>query len=189
MQNGGQYSHDGGPLGVGGESAGGNLSAAAIAFLVGGLEAELDEGDLAGIDVAFSAAMLAYGIFDFPLLVAEPGSNLGSVEWMWNVAYLGPHFLGRHRDPLVSPVFAPNLDRFPPTYLTVGDEDSLLGQSLSMAKALAGANVPTALSVVDGCDHAFFNLTHLLPTAGPEFERMLVWLKRQTGVQQTEGQG
>ena len=179
-RNGTRYGHDGGPIAIGGESAGANLSASAIAFLAGGLDVDLDEGDLKDVQVAFSGALLAYGIFDFPLLVAEPGSNAGSVEWMWNVAYLGPQFLSLHRNPLVSPVFAPNLERFPPCYLTVGDEDSLLGQSLSFAKALAGANVPTTLSVVDGCDHAFLNLTHSLPTAGPEFARLRAWLARRT---------
>jgi len=179
--NGPSYGGDGGAIAIGGESAGANLSAAAIAFLAGGVEDDLDQGDLRGAAVAFSAALLAYGIFDFPLLVTEPGSNVGSVEWMWNVAYLGPHFLSLHRNPLVSPVFAPNLDRFPPTYLAVGDEDSLLSQSLSMTKALTQANVATTLSVIEGCDHAFLNLTHLLPAAGPEFERMRGWLAGHTG--------
>ena len=176
-RNGERYGGDSGPIALAGESAGANLSAAAIAFLLGGIEAELDEGDLRDVPVSFSAALLAYGIFDFPLLMAEPASNIGAVEWMWNAAYLGPHYLSRHLDPLVSPVYAPNLDRFPATYLGVGDEDSLLGQSLSMTRALTGANVPTTLSVVEGADHAFLNLTHLLPSAGPELERMLGWLR------------
>ncbi len=179
--NGSQYGGDGGAVAIGGESAGANLSLAAIAFLVGGSGVELDEGDLGGVEVAFSAALLAYGIFDFPLLVTEPGSNIGSVEWMWNVAYLGPHFLGLHRNPLVSPVVAPNLERFPPTYLAVGDEDSLLSQSLAMTKALTQASVPTTLSVIEGADHAFLNLTHLLPEADREFARMRAWLGAKTG--------
>jgi acetyl esterase len=175
------YGGDAGRIAIGGESAGANLSAAAIAYLAGNAGVELDEGDLVGVEVAFSGALLAYGIFDFPLLVTEPGSNIGAVEWMWNVAYLGPHFLARHRNPLVSPVFAPHLDRVPPAYLSVGDEDSLLGQSLSMTKALTSANVPTTLSVIEGCDHAFLNLTHMLPEAAAEFARMRRWLARHTG--------
>jgi acetyl esterase len=170
----------GGPIAIGGESAGANLAAAALAFLVGGAEGDLDEGDLAGQEVAFSAALLVYGLFDFPLLVTEPGSNVGSVEVAFNEAYLGPHYLGRHRDPLVSPVFAPDLAAFPPTYLTCGDEDSLLGQTLSMTKALAAANVPTTLSVVPGCDHAFVYLDDVLPAAGPELERIERWLAERT---------
>ncbi|HEX4520619.1 MAG TPA: alpha/beta hydrolase fold domain-containing protein [Gaiellaceae bacterium] len=181
VTNGGEYGGDGGAIAIGGESAGANLSLAAIAFLTGGSGVELDEGDLAGAEVSFSAALLAYGIFDFPLLVTEPGANIGSVEWMWNAAYLGPHFLGLHRNPLVSPVYAPNLDRFPPAYLGVGDEDSLLSQSLAMTKAFTQANVPTTLSVIAGCDHAFLNLTHLLPEADREFDRMRAWLGRHTG--------
>jgi acetyl esterase len=173
----------GGPIAIGGESAGANLAAAAIGFLAGGAQGDLDEGDRAGQPVEFLAALLIYGIFDFPLLMTEPGSNVGSVEVAFNEAYLGPQYLGRHRDPLVSPVFTPDLGAFPPTYLTCGDEDSLLGQTLSMTKALSGANVPTTLSVVPGCDHAFVYLDDALPAAGPELERIERWLVARTARQ------
>ena len=175
-----RYSGDAGRLIIGGDSAGANLTAAAIVFLNGSGE-EIDEADLAGVPVTFKAALLFFGVFDFPLALQEPGSNAGSVEVRWNQAYLGPHFLRLHRSPLVSPVYAPNLDRFPPTYLSCGDEDSLLGHSLVMTKALTQANVPTTLSVVEGVDHAFSYVEHLLPEAvTPEFERIFAWLKKHT---------
>ena len=88
---------------VAGDSAGANLSAASMAFLTGNKSRELDEGDLAGAEAALSGAVLVYGIFDFPLLMQEPFSNVGSIEVMGNQAYLGAHYLEVHRDPLVSP--------------------------------------------------------------------------------------
>jgi acetyl esterase len=172
-----RFGGDGGSVAIGGDSAGAQLSAGAIVHLAGGSQTPLDGGDLDGVPVGFSAALLLYGVFDFPLLVQEPGSNVGSLEVMYNRGHLGPGFLGRHRDPLVSAVFAPNLAAFPPCYLSCGDEDSLLGQTLSMTRALTAANVPTTTSVVAGADHAFWQLEHVLPAARPEVERGLAWLR------------
>ena len=176
--NSSRFKGDGAGLFIGGDSAGANLAAAAIAFLNGCGEG-IDEGDLAGVQVTFSAALLFYGVFDFPMTLMEPGSQVGGVEVRWHLAYLGPHFTGVHRNPLVSPIYASNLSEFPPTYLSCGDEDSLLGQSLAMTKALTQANVPTTLSVVAGLDHGFSSVEHLLPDVTPEFERILAWLKRR----------
>ena len=170
-----RYNGDGSHLFIGGESAGANLSAATIVALTGAGH-EIDEGDLVGKPVNFGAAVLFYGVYDFPLAMREPGSNVGFCEVMWNQAYLGPHFLKLHCNPLVSPIYAPNLYRFPPTYLSCGDEDSLLGNTLAMTKALTQVNVPTTLSVVQGLDHAFANVEDQLPQVSGEFERILTWL-------------
>jgi acetyl esterase len=171
-----RFGGDGSALAIGGDSAGANLAAAAIAYLAGGVDVELDEGDLAGVPVTFSAAVLFYGIFDFPLLIVEPVGPTASVEMMFNYAYLGPTFLSLHRHPLVSPAFAPRLSAFPPTYLSCGDRDLLLPQSLAMTKALSRSGVPTTLSVVAGADHTFAQLEHELPSATPELERIFAWL-------------
>jgi len=179
--NAGAYSADPERLLVAGDSAGANLAAASIAYLTGNDARELDEGDLAGAPGAPVGAALFYGIFDFPLLMQEPFSNVGSIEVMGNHAYLGPHYLTLHRDPLVSPALA-DVSGFPPTYISCGAEDSFLGQSLSLAKALALANVPLTLSVVQGADHAFAQLEHVLPQAAEEMERVFSWLRRSAAV-------
>ncbi|MBM3946702.1 MAG: alpha/beta hydrolase [SAR202 cluster bacterium] len=169
---------DGDPreLFIGGESAGANLSAATIVALTGDQRDGLDEGDLAGVPVNFGGAVLFYGVFDFPLTFREPGGNVGSIEVRWNQAYLGPHFLKLHWHPLVSPIYAPNLANFPPTYLSCGDRDALLGQSLAMTKALAEGGVPVTLSVVSGLDHAFTGAEHLLASVREEIARICSWL-------------
>ena len=172
------YGGDGGRLSVAGDSAGAQLAAAAVTYLAGGSDRPLEEHDLAGVQVEFAAALLLYGVFDFPLLVRHPGSNVGSLEVMFLQAHLGPNYLALFRDPLISPVYSAQLSVFPPTYLSCGDEDSLLGQTLSMTAALAAANVPTTCSVVAGADHAFFQLEHVLAQAHPEVERALSWLGR-----------
>jgi acetyl esterase len=170
-----------GPVAVGGASAGANLGAAAILQLTGDDRSQAPE-ELADVDVDFSAALFLYGIFNFPLVMQEPGSHAGGfAETMFNLAYLGPHWLVKHRDPRVSPALAPNLDRFPPTYLTIGDQDALLPQTLDMGKRLAEAGVPTRLSVVPGLNHSFAYIPHKLPEAAAELNRMFEWLRAQTG--------
>lgn len=175
-RNAGTYGGDASRLFIGGDSAGANLSAATIVVLTGSGH-EIDEDDLARVPVSFGGALLFYGVFDFPLALLEPGSNAGGVEVGWHQAYLGPHYLELNRSPLVSPIYADNLAQFPPTYLSCGDEDSLLGHSLAMTKALAQVNVPTTLSVITGVDHAFSYVEHLLPPVTPEFERIIAWLR------------
>jgi acetyl esterase len=170
-----------GPIAVGGASAGANLAGAAIVSLTAD-QPSPQVADLAGPEVAFSAAMFLYGVFNFPLVMQDPRSHAGGMaETLFNSAYLGPHYLTLHRDPVVSPALAPNLDRFPPTYLTIGDQDALLPQTLDMAGRLAEAGVPTRVSVIPGLNHSFAYIPHQLPDAAAELERMFAWLCAQTG--------
>jgi acetyl esterase len=157
-----------------GGSAGAGLAAAAILALDGSTEG-LDQGDLVGVEVRPAAALLFYGLFSFPLLLLEPGSNVGPAE-LWTRAYLGPHFTSDLRHPLASPLYADTLGCFPPTYLSCGIEDSLLSHTLELTKALAGAGVSATLSVVDGLDHSFVKLADSEPAAARELERVHEWL-------------
>ncbi len=164
---------------VSGDSAGGNLSAVAIHTLHGDPDA-IDGGDLAGVPVRFTGALLYYGVFDFPLALEEPLSNQEWVEMVWHRAYLGSDYLDRSREPVVSPIFSPYLDKFPPCYLVCGDQDSVLSNTLAMTKALANANVPTTLSVAAGFDHTFDYVEHRIDGVTPEIERIIGWLKNIT---------
>lgn len=170
----------GGSIAIGGDSCGAALACAAILFL-GDLEATIDEGDLAGVPVEFSAALLHCGGYDFASRLGERETTPGTTEIMLNLAYLGTRFLAYHRDPLVSPRLAPNLDRFPPVYLNVGSDDALLRQSLQMCQTLAERAVPTTLSVVEGVDHEFLMLDPALPHVDAEWQRLLTWLCAKTG--------
>jgi len=154
------YGGDPGRVFVGGDSVGATLAATTI---------------LAADDVDVRGALLLYGVFDLPGVVAEPLTNAGVAE-ISTLAYLGTGFTKRWREPLVSPYYA-DVSGFPPCYLSCGDEDSLLSQSLAMARKLHLANVPLTLSVVQGADHGFVYLEHVLPGATPEVERMLDWLQ------------
>ena len=181
----GEYGGDPKRFVVAGDSAGANLGAAAIAAYLAGPDADwaaaVRDHGLAGPAIDFAAAIFLYGVFDFPLLFQEPGkiAASGLVETTWNLAYLGPNFLALHRNPLVSPILAPDLAAFPPCYLVSGDEDALLPQSLAMTRRLAKVGVPTRLSVVPGADHEFLLLDQCMPQARDEMQAVAKWLKTQ----------
>jgi acetyl esterase len=178
---GAEYGGAPGPVAIGGASAGANLAAAAIMALSSG-EEHFPDSDLAGTEVDFGAAVLLYGIFNFPLLMHEPGSHAGGfAETLYNRAYLGPHWLTLHRSPFVSPALAPGLGAMPPTYLTVGDQDALVPQTLDMAKRLIEHGVSTTLSLVAGLDHSFAYIPHQLPDSAAELQRLFAWLRQTTG--------
>ena len=177
--NAARFKGDGANLVISGDSAGANLAATAVHVLHGDTEA-VDGGDLARVPVRFTGALLYYGVFDFPLVIKEPLSNLGFVEMWFTNAYLGPNFLSKVNNPLVSPIYSRHLAEFPPCYLVCGDEDSLLSNSLAMTKALTGANVPTTLSVPAGYDHTFDYVEHKLDGVTAEIERIAGWLRKVT---------
>ena len=177
------YGGDASRLVIGGDSAGANLGAAAIAAHRAAadapwVESVADHG-LAGARLDFAAAVFCYGVFDFPLLFQKPDKvvDSGLIETTWNLAYLGPNFLAAHRNPLVSPIFAPGLGEFPPCYLVCGDRDALLPQTLAMTARLAEAGVLTRLSVVPGGDHEFLLLEQSVIEAREELEAIFRWLR------------
>jgi acetyl esterase len=186
VAHGAEYGGDGGPIVVAGDSAGATLSCGVISYLAGMPGRELDEGDLAGQAVDFSAALLLYGVYDFGTKMLQRDTTPGTTEIMFNLAYLGTNFLKFHAEPLVSPMRAPNLDSFPPVYLNVGAEDALLTQSLEMTQAFADAGVSTTLSVVAGVDHEFLQLDPKLPHVADEWSRLLRWLAAHTGAKDVE---
>ena len=176
------YGGDASRLVIAGDSAGANLAAAALAAYRAAPDAPWLESvaghGLAGGRLDFAAAVLCYGVFDFPLLFQKPDKvvDSGLIETTWNLAYLGPNFLAVHRNPLVSPILAPALGAFPPCYLVCGDRDALLPQTLAMTARLAEAGVPTRLSVVPGRDHEFLLLEQTVAAAREELEAIFRWL-------------
>jgi acetyl esterase len=179
-QRGAGYSGDQRTVVIGGASAGANLAAATIVALASE-EQPFTDSDLDSTGVRFAAAVFLYGIFNFPLLMVEPHSHAGGfAETLYNRAYLGPHYLTKHRSALVSPALAHDLRCFPPSYLVVGDEDALFPQTFDMAKRLIEAGVSTTMSVPAGLNHSFAYIPHQLPDAATELQRIFDWLVKRT---------
>jgi acetyl esterase len=164
-----RYGGDGSRLAVGGDSAGGNLSAAAAIALA-------DDPK-----VKISAALLIYGVFDFARMgeglpegaLAEASS---SVELMIG-SYLGPPPRSDAvlSDPRVSPIH--QAAKLPPTHIVCGAEDPLAAQAESLREALESAGVEHEHFVVDGMPHGFAQM-EFFPQARESIARMLAFLER-----------
>ena len=136
-------------LGIGGDSAGGNLSAAVI-------------NDLRNV-VSFRAALLIYGAFD--LLASRRDYDIYAVEEdpvlpkslmdLMLQAYMGSG--ASDEDPRVSPIHA-DVSHFPPACLLVGNIDPLVGDSRALHAKLQQAKRYSELHEYTDMPHAFMQL-------------------------------
>ncbi len=147
---GGRLGIDPARLLIGGDSAGGNLSAATL------LRLRDERSPAFG---AFRGAILIYGAFavgfDSPSMIAWGDRDLvlsrKSMDWFRG------HYLGDRdpsKDPYISPL-AGNLAGLPPAILLCGTLDPLLSDSEEFAKALEKAGVRAELHVFEDGLHAF----------------------------------
>ena len=169
-----RYGGDPSRLAVGGDSAGGNLAAAAAIALADDPE------------VRIGAALLIYGVFDFeqvgaldPEMVeanpgmAEAGENL--VELMVG-SYLGPdRSEALMADPRVSPIHA--ADRLPPSYVLCGGADGLAAQAEVLAEVLLKARIPHEKRIVENMPHGFAQM-EFFPQARESIDQMVAFLGR-----------
>jgi acetyl esterase/lipase len=131
---------DGGPLLIGGESAGAHLSALVLTAL----------------GPSFAGANLVYGCYDLALTDfarswGERNVILSTpiVQWHADQLLAGLDADAR-RDPSISPLYA-DLSAVPPALLTVGTDDPLYHDSVLLAARWPGAR----LDVYPGGFHAF----------------------------------
>jgi acetyl esterase len=135
-------------VGVGGDSAGGNIAAAiALRFRAEGQP-----------KLAFQ--MLVYpatdGGFDFRSMHENSEGYLltaSAVRWFWG------HYLNDPAEvdnPLVSPLRAPDLSGLPPAIVVTAEYDPLRDEGEAFADRLAAAGVATIKRRYDGVVHAFF---------------------------------
>jgi monoterpene epsilon-lactone hydrolase len=134
-------------IAVGGDSAGGGLTAALINRLREDGEAQPGCAWLVSpwIDLTMSGATLASKDTVDPLIHRSYLEELAS-------AYV-PGGMDR-KDPRISPLYA-RLEGFPPTLIQVGSAESLLSDATRFAEALGAANVAVALEVWPHMIHAW----------------------------------
>ena len=142
-----------GPLAIGGDSAGGHLTAVTLLRL----------RDRHGITGAFAAAVFQYGCFDLSMTPSqrhwgERNLVLSESIMIW---YADQFLPGRdreqRRDPDISPLFA-DLSGMPPAVFTVGTQDPLLDDTLFMEARWRAAGHPTELHVWPEAPHGFLSL-------------------------------
>jgi acetyl esterase len=151
--HGGEIGADSARLAVGGDSAGGNLAAAAT------LLARAD-------GIALAGQLLVYPNTD-PLADNEPAPgaddpflfNRHSVDWYRR------HYPPDPADavnPLASPLRAESLAGLPPALVITAEYDPLRAEGEAYARRLADDGVPVDLSRYPGMAHGFFTMTGTL---------------------------
>ena len=166
----GQYGGDPRRLAVGGDSAGGNLTAAAVAALA----------DQAGAPKV-SAVLLIYGAFDFARMSLgdTPGISAEDAQRMMEVmlgGYLGSEDrAAKVMDPRVSPIHA--AARLPPAHIVCGTADSLIEHAAAMADAMAAAGIAFERRDVADMPHGFMQMESLPPTLD-SIASMLAFLRK-----------
>jgi acetyl esterase len=142
---------------VGGDSAGGNLSAV-VALMA---------RDRGGPRLVHQ--LLVYPATDASMDHPSVHENAdgyfltrATMIWFWN-HYLGSPADGRN--PYASPLLAPDLRGLPPATVITAEFDPLRDEGERYAARLREAGVPVELTRYDGMIHAFFSMEALFPQA------------------------
>jgi len=149
-----------GPIGVMGESAGGNLSAVVA----------LAARDRGGPAIAHQA--LLYPATD----MSASGTSAAAARASKNPAFVHADeieayhrmYLGTGGDasnPLASPMLAPSHEGLPPALIVVGEHDPLHDDGVRYARVLRAAGVPVRLTDYVGMPHGFLNFPGLCRSA------------------------
>ncbi len=135
-------------VGVGGDSAGGNL-AAVVAWRL------RDEGRLLACQLLLYPALSALQDTPSYRTYADGfGLTADDMGWFWS-QYLGP--TGDPRDPNASPLLLADVARLPPTVIVSAEADVLRDEAEAYSDRLRAANVPVVGMRALGMPHAFFN--------------------------------
>ena len=136
-------------VGVAGDSAGGNLSAAVslLAAGDGGVAPKLQALIYPVCDL--SRKRRSYELFGDGFFLTE-----AQMDWYRDHYLASP---ADARDPRVSPLLAEDLSRVAPAYVCVANFDPLRDEGVAYAERLRAAGVPVTLRVHGGLVHGFAN--------------------------------
>ena len=159
-----RWNGDASRLAVGGDSAGGNLTAATLTSLA----AEKYAG------AKPKAALLIYGVFDFPATLKRESN--ASFDGMVK-AYAGTGYPAILEDPRVSPLRAVKPGAMPPSFIICGTADPLLPETHSMADALKRADIRHEVVALEDMPHGFLQMD-LLSGCRQGLDKMFDFLRR-----------
>jgi acetyl esterase len=155
---------------LGGDSAGGNLSAA-VTLLA---RAE-GIGPLAGqlliypVTDHYSSGMPSYQTY-----ADGYGLTRDSMVWFWH-HYLS--FPDDASDPLASPLRAPDLSGLPPALVQLAEFDVLHDEGARYAERLQAANAATQVRCYAGMIHGFVNMSAVLDGGQHALDDAAAWLR------------
>jgi len=164
---------DPGRVAIGGDSAGGNLTATVA------LRARDERGP------RFTHQLLVYPVTDAAYDTPSYRDNAdgyfltrSSMVWFWN------HYLRDDRDrdnPYASPLRAKNLEGLPPATVITAEYDPLRDEGEAYGARLEKAGVPTRVTRYDGMIHGFFGMTDVLDQAKDAMGEAAAVLRRSFG--------
>ena len=160
--------HMPGPVAAGGDSAGGNLTAAVT------LRAR-DEG---GPALAFQ--LLVYPSVDLEMSYPSVRENgEGHFLYATDLAWFSEHYTAGHdrRDPYVSPLYAADHAGLPPAYIVTAEYDPLRDEGEAYGLLLEKAGVPVQVRRWDGQMHAFFTVVGVYEAAEPALREAVAALR------------
>jgi acetyl esterase len=156
-------------LSVGGDSAGGNLSAVVA----------IHARDHGGPKLA--GQVLIYPGTDFRMTHPshrEPETSIllthSVIQWFKNQYLNGPEDIHDWR---ASPALVENLADLPPAYVLTAGADPLRDEGEEFARRLEAAGVPVTYRSFPGQFHGFFTMGKLLPQANVAAKEIGAWLK------------
>ena len=158
------YGGDSARLAVGGDSAGGNLTAAAAAALAG------------DADVDIKAVLLIYAALDFAGIDGNASIIPGGDELMDMMvgSYIGHDRDNLTRDWRVSPIHA--AEKLPPAHVLCGTLDPLIDDAQALAARLAAAAIDHEVVIYDDMPHGFVQMEEIFPDARIAIDRMVKFL-------------
>jgi len=159
-------------IAVAGDSAGGNL-AAALTLLDRGSASPLLAQVLLypGLDLTMTSA--------FFTSFRGPGLTQGQCRQLVEL-YLGPD--GDRRDPLASPLLAPDLAELPPALVVTAGADILADDGRRYVGRLLEAGGRARLLHYPRVPHAFFGFDRLLPEASAAAREVADFLRTELGL-------
>jgi len=144
-------------IAVGGDSAGGNLSAVVTQMA----------RDLNGPSIRFQ--LLIYPCVDArhsDAYASRKKNEAGPILLLETMNYFMAHYFGqgdnadaKREQTMASPLLATSLKGLPPALVITAEFDPLLDEGERYAAALESAGVPTTLTRYEGQPHAFFQLS------------------------------
>ncbi len=154
-----------------GDSAGGNLAAAAALRI-------RDEGG-----PRLVGQLLIYPVTDYHTpgtpSYRENADGYGltrdTMVWFWDHYLTDP---SEAADPYVSPLRARDLSRLPPALVVTAEYDPLRDEGEHYAEKLRAAGTPAITSRWDGMNHGFFFWVGRVDKAGEAMAESCRWLRR-----------
>lgn len=151
-------------LGIGGDSAGGNLAAAVALCEV----------------PALVGLVLVYPALDFTYSTPSAREYAGPGVTAAQLVTAGPLYLGGDvdpADPLVSPLLAEDLSHLPPTLVITAEYDPLRDEGRLFAERLQAAGVPVRFTNYVQYLHGFFSLPRLYPGIDQAWNELTGWVR------------